>query len=87
MSIGITKPTGIDLPGEKSGVVPSTAWKMKVYHEKWYDGETPSVAIGQGAVWLTPIDLMQLASFVGNEGVTFKPQIVNQNRLSRGKNG
>lgn len=85
VSIGITKPTGIDLPGEKSGVVPSTAWKMKVYHEKWYDGETPSVAIGQGAVWLTPIDLMQLASFVGNEGVTFKPQVVNRIISPEGK--
>jgi penicillin-binding protein 2 len=83
--IGITKPTGIDLPGEKSGMVPSTEWKRKVYHEKWYDGETPSVAIGQGAVWLTPIDLMQLASFVGNEGVTFKPQVVNRIASPEGK--
>jgi penicillin-binding protein 2 len=84
-SMGITKPTGIDLPGEKSGMVPSTEWKRRVYHEKWYDGETPSVAIGQGAVWLTPIDLMQLASFVGNEGVTFKPQIVNRIVSPEGK--
>ena len=76
--IGITKLTGIDLPGEKSGFVPSTAWKKKTFGEKWYHGETPSVAIGQGANWLTPIGLMQLASFVGNEGVTFKPQIVNR---------
>jgi penicillin-binding protein 2 len=84
-AIGITKPTGIDLPGEKNGVVPSTEWKRRVYHEKWYDGETPSVAIGQGAVWLTPIDLMQLASFMGNEGVTFKPQIVNRVVSPEGK--
>jgi penicillin-binding protein 2 len=76
--IGITKPTGIDLPGEKSGFVPSTAWKMKTFGQKWYPGETPSVSIGQGADWLTPIGLMQLASFMGNEGVTFKPQIVNR---------
>ena len=76
--IGITKPTGIDLPGEKSGFVPSTAWKMKTFGQKWYPGETPSVAIGQGADWLTPIDLMQLASFMGNEGVVFKPQIANR---------
>ncbi len=76
--VGVTRPTGIDLPGEKSGFVPSTEWKMKTFHQKWFPGETPSVAIGQGADWLTPIDLMQLASFVGNEGVTFKPQIVNR---------
>ncbi len=83
--IGITKPTGIDLPGEKSGLVPSTEWKKKTFGEKWYEGETVSVAIGQGAVWLTPIGLMQLASFVGNEGVTFKPQIVNRIVSPEGK--
>jgi penicillin-binding protein 2 len=83
--IGITKLTGIDLPGEKSGLVPSTQWKMKTFHEKWYEGETVSVAIGQGAVWLTPIDLMQLASFMANEGTTFKPQIVNRIVSPEGK--
>ena len=76
--MGITTPTGVDLPGEKSGLVPSTEWKKRTYGQKWYEGETVSVAIGQGAVWLTPIGLMQLASFIGNEGVTFKPQIVNR---------
>jgi len=83
--IGITKPTGIDLPGEKSGLVPSTEWKKRTYGQKWYEGETVSVAIGQGAVWLTPIGLMQLASFVGNEGVAFKPQIVNRIVSPKGK--
>ena len=83
--IGITKPTGVDLPGEKSGLVPSTEWKKRTFGEKWYKGETVSVAIGQGAVWLTPIGLMQLASFVGNEGVTFKPQIVNRIVSPEGK--
>jgi penicillin-binding protein 2 len=76
--IGLTKATEIDLPGEKVGLVPSTAWKRKTYRDKWYDGETVSVAIGQGAVWLTPIQLMQLAAFVANGGVTFKPHIVNR---------
>ena len=76
--VGVTAPTGIDLPGEKSGLVPSTEWKKRTYGEKWYEGETVSVAIGQGAVWLTPIGLMQLASFIGNEGVTFKPEVVNR---------
>jgi len=83
--IGITKPTGVDLPGEKSGLVPSTEWKKRTFGEKWYEGETVSVAIGQGAVWLTPIGLMQLASFVGNEGVTFKPRIVNRIVSPEGK--
>ena len=84
-AMGITKPTGIDLPGEKSGLVPSTKWKMKNFGQKWYEGETVSVAIGQGAVWLTPLGLLQLASFVGNEGVTFRPQIVNRIVSPEGK--
>ena len=83
--IGITRPTGIDLPGEKSGLVPSTEWKKKTFGEKWYEGETVSVAIGQGAVWLTPVGLLQLASFVGNEGVTFRPRLVNRIVSPEGK--
>jgi len=83
--IGLTKLTGIDLPGEKAGLVPSTEWKQKTFGEKWYEGETVSVAIGQGAVWLTPVQLMQLAAFIANEGVTFKPQIVKRVVAPQGK--
>lgn len=83
--IGLNKVTGIDLPGELSGFVPSSRWKEKTYGQKWYEGETVSVSIGQGAVWLTPIQLVQLASFVANEGVTFKPQIVNRIISPEGK--
>ena len=84
-AIGLGKVTGIDLPGEKNGVVPSTEWKMKTFKQPWYEGETVSVAIGQGAVWLTPIQLAQLSAFVANEGVTFKPQIVNKIVSPEGK--
>lgn len=77
-TIGITAITGIDLPNEKAGLVPSTEWKKRRYGQPWYEGETVSVSIGQGAVWLTPIELAQLSSFVANEGVTFKPQIVQK---------
>ena len=84
--IGLTKPTGIDLPGEKSGFVPSTAVEEEDLSRRSGTREKHlSVSIGQGAVWLTPIDLMQLASFVGNEGVTFKPQIVNRIVSPQGK--
>ncbi|MDR2017939.1 MAG: penicillin-binding protein 2 [Syntrophobacterales bacterium] len=84
-AIGLGKQTGIDLPGEKKGVVPSTEWKMKTFKEPWYEGETVSVSIGQGAVWLTPIHLVQLSAFVANEGVTFKPQIVRKIISPEGK--
>jgi penicillin-binding protein 2 len=84
-AIGLGKITGIDLPGEKNGVVPSTEWKMKTFKEPWYEGETVSVSIGQGAVWLTPLQMVQLSAFVANEGVTFKPQIVHKIVSPEGK--
>lgn len=77
-TIGLGKITGIDLPAEQKGIIPSTEWKMKRFGQPWYEGETVSVSIGQGAVWLTPIQLAQLASFVANNGKDFKPQIVNR---------
>jgi penicillin-binding protein 2 len=59
---GLGIPTGIDLPNEVSGVMPSTEWKERVFHERWYAGETISVAIGQGAVSITPL---QMARAIG----------------------
>ena len=84
-AIGLGKITGIDLPGEKNGIVPSTEWKMKTFKEPWYEGETVSVSIGQGAVWLTPLQMVQVSAFVANEGVTFKPQIVHKIVSPEGK--
>jgi penicillin-binding protein 2 len=77
-AMGLAKPTGIDLPAEQKGIVPSTEWKKKRFGQPWYEGETVSVAIGQGAVWLTPIQLAQLSSLAANDGKTFKPQVVNR---------
>ena len=84
-AIGLGKITGIDLPNEKNGLIPSPEWKRKTFGEQWYEGETVSVSIGQGAVWLTPIQLAQLSAFVANEGVTFKPRIVNRIVSPEGK--
>ena len=55
--LGLGRRTGIDLPGEEPGLVPSEAWVQRVYHHKWYPGSTISVSIGQGAVMVTPIQL------------------------------
>ncbi len=84
-AIGLGKLTGIDLPNEKNGLIPSPEWKRKTFGEPWYEGETVSVSIGQGAVWLTPIQLAQLSAFVANEGVTFRPRIVNRIVSPEGK--
>src|SRR5215467_8774372 len=64
-AMGLGRKTGIDLPNEVSGVMPSEEWKMKTFRQKWYAGEVISVGIGQGAVAVSPI---QLARTIG--GIT-----------------
>jgi penicillin-binding protein 2 len=74
--LGLGEKTGIDLPNEVSGLVPSTEWKRRRYNEKWYAGETISVSIGQGQVSITPISLAVMASTVANGGTRFIPQLL-----------
>jgi penicillin-binding protein 2 len=83
--LGMGRLTGIDLPAEQKGLIPSTEWKRRRYNQPWYEGETVSVAIGQGAVWLTPIHLAMLSAFVANDGKNFKPQMVNRVVSPEGK--
>ena len=73
---GLGKKTGIDLPDEKEGVVPSTKWKLRTQREKWYAGETISVAIGQGAVTVTPIQLATAIGGLANGGEWYRPHLV-----------
>jgi penicillin-binding protein 2 len=78
--VGYGRKTGIDMPGEKEGVVPSTAWKIRTFREKWFEGETISVAIGQGAVTVTPMQLAWAYSGLVNNGVWMKPHLVMDGR-------
>jgi penicillin-binding protein 2 len=73
---GFGKKTEIDLPGEAEGVMPSTKWKLRTQREKWYAGETVSVAIGQGAVVVTPIQLAVAMGGLAMGGVWYKPHLV-----------
>ena len=73
---GLGQKTGIDLPHEAEGVVPSSAWKIRNFREKWYAGETISVAIGQGAVTVTPLQLAAAYSWLINGGVWHQPHMV-----------
>jgi penicillin-binding protein 2 len=75
-SLGLGQKTGVDLPDEVSGNMPSTLWKLKTQHEKWYAGETISVGIGQGAVTATPIQLARALSGIASGGVLRRPHIV-----------
>ncbi len=74
--LGLTGKTGIDLPNESESLVPSTEWKMRTTGEKWYPGETISVAIGQGQVTVTPIALATMITTVANGGTVVMPHVV-----------
>ena len=74
--LGLGRRTGIDLPGEEAGLVPSEEWVQRVFHHKWYAGETISVAIGQGAVTVTPIQLARTIAAVANGGRLVKPHLL-----------
>src|SRR5690606_27007657 len=74
-ALGLVGRTGIDLPGESESLVPSTEWKRRVKNEPWYPGETISVAIGQGAVAVTPIALATMIATVANGGTLVTPHL------------
>ncbi len=74
---GLGVKSGIDLPNEVQGLVPSTEWKAKYTKEKkWYAGETISVAIGQGQVSVTPVSLAVYAATLGNGGTRVTPHLL-----------
>src|SRR5437899_6668609 len=73
---GLGEPTGVELQGERPGTVPSTEWKRKVRKEAWYPGETISVAIGQGYVTVTPLQLAAAMGAVANGGTLYRPRLV-----------
>jgi penicillin-binding protein 2 len=75
-AFGLGQRTGIDLPQESSGVMPSEEWKIKNFKQKWYIGETISVGIGQGAVATTPIQLARAIGAIAMGGVLKRPHVV-----------
>lgn len=75
---GFGEKTGIDLPGEKTGFVPTPEWKEENKNEVWYIGDTYHVAIGQGDFLTTPLQLAQAISVIANGGTLFRPQVVDK---------
>jgi penicillin-binding protein 2 len=75
-ALGLGQKTGIDLPQEVSGVMPSEEWKLKNYRQKWFAGETISVGIGQGAVAITPVQLLRAISAISMDGHMVRPHVV-----------
>jgi penicillin-binding protein 2 len=80
-AFGIGKKTGIDLPNEVSGVMPSEEWKIKNFRQKWYAGEAISVGIGQGAVATTPIQLARAIGAISMGGAMYRPHVVAYDQL------
>src|SRR6201999_4308990 len=79
--VGLGQKTGIDLPGEVSGTMPSEEWKMKTFHQKWYAGEVISVGIGQGAVAVSPIQLARTIGGITMGGTFYRPHVVNPEQM------
>ena len=77
-ALGLGERTGVDLPSERSGVMPSPEWKMKTSRTKWYDGETISVAIGQGAVSTTPLQIVRAVSAIATGGLVTTPHLLKR---------
>jgi penicillin-binding protein 2 len=78
---GLGAPTGIDIEGERSGILPSTEWKRRAYrtnkeHQVWFPGDTISVGIGQGQMQMTPLQLGHAVATIAGRGKRFKPRLV-----------
>lgn len=67
---------GIDLPGEEKGLVPTDEWKQKNYGQPWYPGDTLHMAIGQGFVLATPLQILGITSFIASDGVLYQPELL-----------
>jgi penicillin-binding protein 2 len=77
---GYGKATGIDLPGELEGFVPTPQWKERRSHEKWSGGDTMNLSIGQGDLLVTPLQMADMMAMVVNDGVVYQPHVLKEVR-------
>ena len=82
---GLGARTGVDLPAEGTGLVPSQEWKRQARGEPWYPGETLSVSIGQGYVSVTPLQMAKVIAMIGNNGIPVQPHVVRGARKREGQ--
>ncbi len=83
--LGFGEPTGVDLPGEEPGLIPDPEWKKRVHGADWYGGETISVAIGQGSLLVSPMQMAYHAALVATSGSTFRPHLLRSYADSNGQ--
>ena len=82
---GLGSKTNIDLPSEKSGLVPDESWKRKELNQGWYPGDSVNLSIGQGSLLTTPVQIVSLISAIAKEGIAYRPQIVKEIRNAEGE--
>jgi penicillin-binding protein 2 len=82
---GFGSQSGIDLPGEATGLVPTVKWKRVNYSESWVTGDTYNMSIGQGFVLATPLQVLNAAAAVANGGTLYRPQLVREVIDSQGQ--
>lgn len=74
--VGLGQPTGVDLPNEVGGLIPTPAWREQRFHQPWYGGQTVNVAIGQGAIETTPLQIAHTIGGIAIGGVFYRPHLV-----------
>lgn len=84
-AFGLDGPTGIDLAGEVSGLVPTAEQKLQALGEQWFDGDTYNMAIGQGFITVTPLQMALVTATIANGGTVYEPRVVLEVRDSDGR--
>jgi penicillin-binding protein 2 len=79
---GFGEVTGIDLPGEIAGFVPTPQWKNRRFHERWLAGDTMNMVIGQGWTLVTPIQMANMVAMTVNDGIIYRPHVLKEVRNS-----
>ncbi len=77
---GFGKATGIDLPGEIEGFLPTPQWKERKFHEGWLGGDTMNLSIGQGYTLVTPLQIADMMAMIVNDGVIYRPHVLKDIR-------
>lgn len=84
-NFGLDEKTGIDLPGELKGLIPSPEWKLNRLKESWYPGDTLNMSIGQGYILTTPMEIHFMISIIATEGIGYRPHLVKKIVNSKGE--
>ena len=79
-ALGLGSPTGIELPREQAGFLPTPAWKQRQHGEPWVGGDTINMSIGQGFVTATPLQIANVVAAIANDGVVYRPYLVKEVR-------